>query len=143
MLPKPLKDEYRRSTSVASQTNVEIPMRDGVILRADVYRPAGAGRHPVLLQRIPYGKHSPRYRSMYLDPMRALDRGYAVVIQDVRGRHVSDGDWYPYVTEAQDGFDTIDWIASQPWSDGNVGMFGISYHGATQWLAATEAHPPR
>ena len=141
MIPKPVKDEYRRSTSVSSQTNVEIPMRDGVILRADVYRPAGAGRHPVLLQRIPYGKHSPRYRSMYLDPMRALDRGYAVVIQDTRGRHVSDGDWYPYVHEAEDGFDTIDWIASQPWSDGSVGMFGISYHGATQWLAATEAHP--
>ncbi|MYA61875.1 MAG: CocE/NonD family hydrolase [Dehalococcoidia bacterium] len=141
MLPKPVKDEYRRSTSVSSQTNVEMPMRDGVILRADVYRPAGAGRHPVLLQRIPYGKHTPRYRSLYLDPMRALDRGYAVVIQEVRGRHVSDGDWYPYVHEAQDGYDTIDWIASQPWSDGSVGTFGISYHGATQWLAATEAHP--
>ena len=141
MLPKPVKDEYRRSTSVSSQTNVEITMRDGTILRADVYRPAGAGRHPVLLQRIPYGKHTPRYRSLYLDPMRALDRGYAVVIQEVRGRHVSDGDWYPYVHEAQDGYDTIDWIASQPWSDENVGMFGISYHGATQWLAATEAHP--
>ena len=141
MLPKPIKDEYVRSTSVASQTNVEIPMRDGMVLRADVYRPSGGGRHPVLLQRIPYGKHSPRYRSMYLDPMRALDRGYAVVIQDVRGRHASDGDWYPYVHEALDGYDTIDWVASQSWSDGSVGMFGISYHGATQWLAATEAHP--
>ena len=141
MLPKPAKDEFRRSTSVSSETNVAVPMRDGVVLRADVYRPAGGGRHPTLLHRIPYGKHSPRYRSMYLDPMRALDRGYAVVIQDVRGRHASDGEWYPYVNEAQDGYDTIDWIASQPWSDGNVGMFGISYHGATQWLAATEAHP--
>ncbi len=141
MLPKPAKDEFRRSTSVSSETNVAVPMRDGVVLRADVYRPAGGGRHPTLLQRIPYGKHSPRYRSMYLDPMRALDRGYAVVIQDVRGRHASDGEWYPYVNEARDGYDTIDWIASQPWSDGNVGMFGISYHGATQWLAATEAHP--
>ncbi len=141
MLPKPIKDEYRRATSVSSQTNVAVPMRDGTILRADVYRPAGSGRFPTLLQRIPYGKHSPRYRSMYLDPMRALDRGYAVVIQDVRGRHASDGEWYPYVHEAVDGYDTIDWIASQAWSDGNVGMFGISYHGATQWLAATEAHP--
>ena len=141
MIPKPAKDEFRRSTSVSSETNVAVPMRDGVVLRADVYRPSGGGRHPTLLQRIPYGKHSPRYRSMYLDPMRALDRGYAVVIQDVRGRHASDGEWYPYVNEAADGYDTIDWIASQPWSDGNVGMFGISYHGATQWLAATEAHP--
>ncbi len=141
MLPKPAKDEFRRSTSVSSETNAAVPMRDGVVLRADVYRPAGGGRHPTLLHRIPYGKHSPRYRSMYLDPMRALARGYAVVIQDVRGRHASDGEWYPYVNEARDGYDTIDWIASQPWSDGNVGMFGISYHGATQWLAATEAHP--
>ena len=141
MLPKPVKDEFRRSTSVSSETNVAVPMRDGVVLRADVYRPSGGGRHPTLLQRIPYGKHSPRYRSMYLDPMRALDRGYAVVIQDVRGRHASDGEWYPYVNESRDGYDTIDWIASQSWSDGTVGMFGISYHGATQWLAATEAHP--
>ena len=141
MLPKPIKDEFRRSTSVSSQTNVAVPMRDGVVLRADVYRPAGGGRHPTLLHRLPYGKHSPRYRSMYLDPMRALDRGYAVVIQDVRGRHASDGDWYPYVNEPVDGHDTVDWIASQPWSDGSVGMFGISYHGATQWLAATEPHP--
>ena len=141
MLPKPAKNEFRVSTSVSSQTNVPTPMRDGAILRADVYRPSGAGSYPTLLQRIPYGKHTPRYRSLYLDPMRALDRGYAVVIQEVRGRHVSDGEWLPYVHEAEDGFDTIDWIASQPWCDGNVGMFGISYHGATQWLAATEAHP--
>ena len=141
MLPKPAKNEFRVSTSVSSQTNVPTPMRDGAILRADVYRPAGAGSYPTLLQRIPYGKHTPRYRSLYLDPMRALDRGYAVVIQEVRGRHVSDGEWLPYAHEAEDGFDTIDWIASQPWCDGNVGMFGISYHGATQWLAATEAHP--
>ena len=141
MLPKPAKNEFRVSTSVSSQTNVPTPMRDGAILRADVYRPAGAGSYPTLLQRIPYGKHTPRYRSLYLDPMRALDRGYAVVIQEVRGRHVSDGEWLPYAYEAEDGFDTIDWIASQPWCDGNVGMFGISYHGATQWLAATEAHP--
>ena len=141
MLPKPAKNEFRVSTSVSSQTNVPTQMRDGAILRADVYRPAGGGSYPTLLQRIPYGKHTPRYRSLYLDPMRALDRGYAVVIQEVRGRHVSDGEWLPYAHEAEDGFDTIDWIASQPWCDGNVGMFGISYHGATQWLAATEAHP--
>ena len=141
MLPKPIKDEYTRSTSISAQTNVAVPMRDGTILRADVYRPAGGGRVPALLQRIPYGKHAPRYRSLYLDPARALARGYAVVIQDVRGRHASGGEWAPFVNEAQDGFDTIDWLASQPWCDGGVGMFGISYHGATQWLAATEAHP--
>lgn len=141
MLPKPIKDEYTRSTTVSARTNVAVPMRDGTVLRADVYMPAGGGRFPALLQRIPYGKHAPRYRSLYLDPMRALDRGYAVVIQDVRGRHASGGEWTPFVNEARDGFDTIDWLASQPWCDGNVGMFGISYHGATQWLAAAEAHP--
>ena len=80
MLPMGIKDEFVRATSVSSQTNAAVRMRDGTVLRADVYRPAGAGRFPTLLQRIPYGKHSPRYRSMYLDPMRALDRGYAVVI---------------------------------------------------------------
>ena len=116
-------------------------MRDGTILRADVYRPSGPGKWPVLLSRIPYGKHKPRYRTLHLDVVRAAARGYAVVIQDVRGRHASEGEWYPFRFDGQDGFDTVEWCASQPWSDGNVGMFGMSYHGATQWLAAAESPP--
>lgn len=141
MLPKPMKDEYRRNTVISAETNVPIPMRDGTKLYADIYRPAGGGRHPVVLQRLPYGKHQPRYRSLYLDPVRAVNRGYAIVFQDTRGRHTSEGDFYPYINEPKDGYDTVEWLAAQPWSDGNVGMFGLSYHGATQLLAATEAPP--
>ena len=140
MLPKPIKDEYTRSTAMTADTNVAVRMRDGTILCADVFRPA-RGRYPVLLSRIPYGKHRAKYHALYLDPVRAVSRGYAVVIQDVRGRHMSAGEFYPFRDEGKDGFDTVEWCAAQPWSDGNVGMFGISYHGATQWLAAVEAPP--
>ena len=141
MLPRRSKVEYTRATSLTGETNVAVPMRDGTILRADVYRPSGPGKWPVLLSRIPYGKHKPRYRTLHLDVVRAAARGYAVVIQDVRGRHASEGEWYPFRFDGQDGFDTVEWCASQPWSDGNVGMFGMSYHGATQWLAAAESPP--
>ena len=122
-------------------TNVAVEMRDGTKLLGDVFRPATEGQFPVLLSRIPYGKHRARYHSMYLDPLRAVSRGYVVVIQDVRGRHMSEGEFYPFRHEEHDGYDTIEWCADQPWSDGNVGMFGISYHGATQWLAAVGAPP--
>ena len=141
MLPKPIKDDYLKSVSLSVEANVVIPMRDGIKLYADVYRPSGAGPVPVLLHRLPYGKHMPRYRALYLDPVRAINRGYAVVFQDTRGRHKSEGEFYPYRHEPEDGFDTIEWCAAQPWCDGNVGMFGISYHGATQWLAAGTAPP--
>ena len=141
MLPKPIKDEYRRSTTMTVETNLRVPMRDGTVLAADLYRPAGGGRYPVLLKRTPYGKQKPRYHSLYMDPVRAASRGYAVVFQDTRGRHASEGEFYPFRHEVEDGFDTVEWCAGQPWSDGNVGMFGNSYHGATQWLAAIGAPP--
>lgn len=141
MLSSPAPAEYRRQLSLTIEQNIPVPMRDGTILYADVYRPSGRGRYPVLLQRLPYGKHKPRYRSLYLEPIRAVNRGYVVVLQDVRGRHVSEGEFYPYRYESQDGYDTVEWCAAQSWCDGSVGMFGISYHGATQWLAAVEAPP--
>lgn len=141
MLPKPVKDEHTKITSLTADTNVPVPMSDGAILYADVYRPSGPGRWPILLSRIPYGKHKPRYRAMHLDFVRAASRGYAVVVQDVRGRHTSQGVFDPFRSEAKDGFETTEWCAAQPWCNGNVGMFGMSYHGATQWLAATEAPP--
>ena len=141
MLPRPSKTEHTQVTSFTGETNVPIPMRDGTVLRGDVYRPSGPGRWPVILGRIPYGKHKPRYRSLHMDCVRAVSRGYAVVIQDVRGRHASDGEFYPFRYEDEDGFDTVEWCGAQPWSDGNVGMFGMSYHGTTQWLAAVEAPP--
>ena len=141
MLPKPRKDEYHRKTSMAATTNVSVPMRDGTTLYADVFRPAGGGRWPVLLTRNPYGKHRPKYHSQYLDLVRAVSRGYSVVIQDTRGRHRSEGEFYPFRHEVDDGYDTVEWCAAQPWSDGNVGMYGISYHGATQLLCAVGAPP--
>jgi len=115
-------------------------MRDGVQLRANVFLPAGGGRHPVLLSRLPYGKALP-LANLVLDPVQATRRGYAVVVQDTRGRFQSEGEFEPYRTEDVDGYDTVQWVAAQPWSDGAVGMYGASYFGQTQWAAA-KLRPP-
>ena len=120
--------------------NVPIPMRDGSILYADVYRPGDGSRHPVLLQRTPYDKSFPPGK-LYLEVTRAASSGYAVVIQDTRGRHSSEGQFYCFRDDVNDGYDTVEWCAAQPWSTGKVGMFGSSYVGITQWLAAI-ARPP-
>jgi len=124
---------------VKVERNIEIKMRDGVILRGDIFRPATEGKFPVLLQRTPYRKAPWGYDIDFAQ--RAASRGYVVLLQDVRGRYTSDGDWTPFVHESEDGYDTIEWIAAQPYSNGKVGMFGESYVGATQVLAAI-AHPP-
>ncbi|MBI4306251.1 MAG: CocE/NonD family hydrolase [Chloroflexi bacterium] len=118
-------------------------MRDGVDLYADVYLPDGNGRHPALLCRTPYDKSGKTSGSRFslLDALTAAERGYAVVMQDVRGRFTNREPFVPFEHEARDGYDTVEWVAGQPWCDGNVGMFGRSYVGATQWLAAT-THPP-
>lgn len=121
------------------ETDTAVPMRDGVVLRADVLRPPGPGPFPTLVYRTPYGKHSALDEDTTF--ARAVDRGYAVVVQDVRGRYRSDGEFRPYENEGRDGYDTIEWAARQPWSDGNVGTFGLSYPGAVQWLAAVEGPP--
>jgi putative CocE/NonD family hydrolase len=119
--------------------DVAVPMRDATILRADVLLPNSTGRFPVLVYRTPYGKDFALKE--YKTFEKAVVRGYAVVIQDVRGRYASDGEFNPYRNEGRDGYDTIEWAARQPWSDGNVGTFGLSYPGAVQWLAAVE-NPP-
>ena len=121
------------------ERNVAIPMRDGVILRAEILRPESGNRFPVLVYRTPYGRDSALKN--YSTFRHAVDRGYAVVVQDVRGRYASDGEFRPYQNEGHDGYDTIEWTAQQSWSDGNVGTFGLSYPGAVQWLAAVE-YPP-
>ena len=121
------------------EKNVAVPMRDGVILRADVLRPSGRGAFPVLVYRTPYGKE-PALEE-YTTFRHAVEHGYAVVVQDVRGRYASDGEFRPYENEGRDGYDTIEWAARQPWSNGAVGTFGLSYPGAVQWLAAVE-NPP-
>jgi uncharacterized protein len=122
-----------------TEKNVAIPMRDGVVLRANILRPASGTKFPTLVYRTPYGKDATQQHATTF--RRAVEHGYAVVVEDVRGRYASDGEFRPYQNEAHDGYDTIEWAARQPWSDGNIGTFGLSYPGAVQWLAAVE-NPP-
>jgi uncharacterized protein len=124
---------------VRADTGIAVPMRDGVVLRADLYGPAGDGRFPVLVYRTPYGRTDSAGESTLV--RAAVRRGYVVLLQDVRGRYASGGLFEPYRQEGRDGYDTIEWAARQPWSNGAVGTFGLSYPGAVQWLAAVE-HPP-
>lgn len=112
------------------------PMRDGVGLAATVILPAGSGPFPTVMERTPYGREV--YVASY---MRYVLRGYAVVLQDTRGRGDSEGEWLPMIHEQDDGDDTLDWIAAQPWSNGKVGMSGGSYGGYVQWAAAASGNP--
>jgi len=121
---------------VLPERNVPMKTRDGVTLRADVYRPATDGPFPVLLQRTPYNKDNAADFAR-----RAVARGFMVVVQDVRGRYASEGDFYTFKNETNDGYDAVEWAAALPGSNGKVGMFGGSYVGATQMLAAI-GHPP-
>jgi putative CocE/NonD family hydrolase len=121
------------------QKDVAVPMRDGVVLRADILLPRPTGRFPTLVYRTPYGKEEALKN--YTTFRHAVERGYAVVVQDVRGRYASAGEFAAYENEGRDGYDTIEWAARQPWSDGNIGTFGLSYPGAVQWLAAVEGPP--
>jgi putative CocE/NonD family hydrolase len=124
------------SYGVTVQHNVSAAMRDGTKLRADIYRPKAEGKFPVLLVRTPYDKTNDMEFAV-----RAAVRGYVVVAQDVRGRYQSEGEWYPFKHESDDGYDTVEWAAALPYANGKVGMFGGSYVGATQFLAAI-AKPP-
>jgi uncharacterized protein len=126
------------SVSLTVERNVPARMRDGTILYADVYRPAAPGRYPTLLTRTPYDK---ALRGPVPFVIRAASAGYAVVVQDVRGRFTSEGQFYTFVNERDDGYDTLEWLVSEPWCDGNIGMFGGSYVGLTQWQAALSGHP--
>ena len=128
------------SASLKVESNVPVRMRDGTTLYADIFRPEGTGPFPTLLQRTPYDKTLP-ISMLSLDPLKAAKHGFAVVIQDTRGRYASEGEFYAFRDEINDGYDTVEWAASQPWSSGKVGMYGSSYVGATQWLAAL-ARPP-
>jgi putative CocE/NonD family hydrolase len=105
--------------------DVRVPLRDGVTLRADLYRPAGAGRHPVLVMRNPYDRRVAQ-SYLYAHPSWYAAQGYAVLSQDMRGRWGSDGRFDPLVNEGPDGADTVAWAAEQPWSNGRVGMYGFS-----------------
>jgi putative CocE/NonD family hydrolase len=127
------------NNSVEHRSDVRVPMRDGVGLRADILLPSAQGKVPALIYRTPYGKQFALQE--YKTFEKAVARGYAVVVQDVRGRYASDGEFVAYQNEGRDGYDTIEWVAQQPWCDGNVGTFGLSYPGAVQWLGAVE-NPP-
>ena len=123
------------------EKDVHVPMRDGTILRADVYRPDTDSPVPVVVARLPYDRSHSLIPSSALDPDRAVEKGFAFVCQDSRGRYGSDGHFRPFVDEATDGFDTVEWAAAQPWSSGAVGMAGRSYGAGAQWLAAAEQPP--
>lgn len=115
-----------------------VPMRDGVNLSADIWLPPTGERFPALLIRNIYNNADPRYLR-WMVPF--VEAGYAVVAQDCRGRHDSDGTWDPYICELNDGFDTHEWVGRQPWCDGQVATFGVSYPGFTQTLPATLRSP--
>jgi putative CocE/NonD family hydrolase len=126
------------ASDLTIETDLMIAMRDGVRLRTDVYLPPGDGPFPVLLSRTPY--------SLEIAPMdgavgQVTGNGYAAVIQHVRGRYGSEGRFHPVHIDITDGYDAVEWAAAQPWSNGRVGMFGGSYLGMTQWMAAL-ARPP-
>src|SRR5499433_1971156 len=129
----------RPQYGVLVEKNVPMKTRDGVTLRADLYRPDAPGRFPVLLSRLPYNKNL-RPRPGDIDCF--VERGYGVIFQDTRGRFASEGEeFYPLIWEAQDGYDAVEWAAALPWSDGNVGTVGQSYLGATQYLLAPTRPP--
>jgi hypothetical protein len=112
-------------------------MRDGVRLSANVFRPGQSGRYPAILLRTPYGKGD----AITVSYQSFVNHGYAVVVQDVRGRYKSGGTFEPINQEIADGEDTLNWIARQAWSDGGVGMYGGSYLGIAQWKAAMTQNP--
>lgn len=119
-----------------TETGVKVKMRDGVELVCDVVRPKDDAKHPAILVRTPYGRGTETINGQFY-----ASRGYVYVTQDCRGREASDGVWDPFVNEGPDGYDTIAWVAAQPWCDGKVGMIGASYAGYVQWAAAV-LRPP-
>ncbi len=122
---------------IVRHLNVKVPMQDGLRLAANVFLPAESGRFPTILVRTPYNKGedlTPNFRAF-------VDHGYAMVVEDARGRYESEGVFDPFGQEPKDGNDTLNWIAQQPWSDGKIGMLGGSYLGIVQWKAALLNNP--
>jgi len=131
----------RTPYGVVIDRNVPALMRDGVTLCADVWRPNAEGRFPVLLLRTPYGKQVPQLMpNAGVDALRTVAEGYVVIVQDTRGRGASAGTW-SFECEGDDGYDSVEWAAGLPYSDGNVGMYGISYLAFAQWMAAINKPP--
>ena len=122
--------------SVSVDRGVPIPMRDGTVLYADVYKPSTPGSYPVILTRTAYNRTTPS-----IFGIRAAGEGYVLVSQDIRGRWESEGAFHVFPNERNDGYDTCAWICEQRWSNGRIGMFGGSYVGLTQWQAALAGAP--
>ena len=122
--------------AVLYEPGLACPAPDGAVLATDVYRPAAGGRHPAVLQRTPYDKRQYPLTWPLLDPRKLAAAGYVVAIQDVRGRFASEGEFVPYRHEAADGAAAVQWLGERPYCDGTVGMYGMSYMGGVQWLAA-------
>ncbi len=124
---------------VRVEKDVMVAMRDGVKLAADLYFPEGLAKAPAILIRTPYGKNMERAMSLRTGPSNEVllaQRGYVVMVQDVRGRYGSGGDFYPFLRDGDDGQDTIKWIEGEPWYNGKLGTYGASYLGTTQWFEA-------
>ena len=121
---------------------VAVPMRDGTVLLADVYLPDGTERPlPAIVNRTPYERRRSATAAAAMDPERATEAGFAFVCQDVRGRGASEGQFATFLHDGDDTYDTVEWVAAQPWCTGAVGMSGRSYGGATQWLGAVRSPP--
>jgi hypothetical protein len=133
-----MADDSRGALGVITELDVEMPMRDGTILRGNVFRPDAAGQFPAVLTRTPYGKGEG-------GDLRFVRSGYVIVIQDCRGRYASEGEFQsfqvPHTREAEDGYDSVEWLAAQPYCNGRVGLMGSSYPGWLAWEAAS-AQPP-
>lgn len=129
---------HAQMEQIRIQRYLAAPMRDGVKLYGDLYRPSREGRFPVLVVRTPYGVQRD---GVHAQMIQFAQHGYAVYVQDVRGRYESEGKWEPFRNEAADGYDTVEWAAKQPWSNGKVAMQGGSYLGHVQWRAASQAPP--
>ena len=139
-----LSNKTQAENKTRHQKNIEITMRDGTILRHNMTRPDIDGKFPVLLERTPYNKEGGSENGVG-SPEFFAARGYVVIIQDVRGRFASDGDFYPFKDDGngsnKDGYDTVEWLANQDWSTGKIGTIGGSYSGATQYRNAI-SNPP-
>ncbi len=126
------------SYPIHQEIDVKVPMRDGIQLSADIFLPAKEGSFPIILTRTPYGNNDPQRLQM---KKWFVQRGFGYVFQDCRGRYDSEGEWEPFRNERDDGWDTLEWISSQSFCNGNIGMTGGSYEGYTSWIQAPNSHP--
>lgn len=128
--------------SLSVELGIDVPMSDGTRLATDVIRPAGGGPVPAVVVRTPYNRCTPASRGLQIDALGLAEAGYAVVIQDVRGRFASGGDFEPFVDEQDDGVATVEWVAAQTWCNGRLAMAGVSYLGYCQLAAAARGPEP-